>query len=57
VDCLRRLAHDVRMRDAFALLTREFTDDQQWRNFIYAAWVAASACLRPVIISTAKTCN
>jgi hypothetical protein len=28
------------MRDAFALLTREFTDDKQWRNFIYAAWAA-----------------
>ncbi|OJZ19774.1 MAG: hypothetical protein BGP21_03375 [Thiobacillus sp. 65-29] len=40
VDCLRRLAHDARMRDAFALLTREFTDDRQWRNFIYAAWAA-----------------
>lgn len=40
VDCLRRLAHDARMRDAFALLTREFTDDTQWRNFIYAAWAA-----------------
>ena len=34
VDCLQRLAHDARMRDAFALLTREFTDDKQWRNFI-----------------------
>ncbi len=40
VDCLRRLAHDARMRDAFALLTREFTDDGQWRNFTYAAWAA-----------------
>jgi hypothetical protein len=40
VDCLRRLAHDARMRDAFALLTREFTDDRQWRNFTYAAWSA-----------------
>jgi len=40
VDCLQRLAHDARMRDAFALLTREFTDDIQWRNFIYAAWSA-----------------
>jgi len=40
VDCLHRLAHDARMRDAFALLTREFTDDRQWRNFIYAAWSA-----------------
>jgi hypothetical protein len=40
VDCLQRLAHDARMRDAFARLTREFTDDKQWRNFIYAAWAA-----------------
>lgn len=40
VDCLRRLAHDARMRDAFALLIREFSDDSQWRNFIYAAWAA-----------------
>ena len=40
VDCLRRLAHDARMADAFALLTREFTDDRQWRNFTYAAWAA-----------------
>ena len=40
VDCLRRLAHDARMRDAFALLTRIFTDDKQWWNFIYAAWAA-----------------
>jgi hypothetical protein len=40
VDCLRRLARDATMRDAYALLTREFTDDRQWRNFIYAAWAA-----------------
>jgi hypothetical protein len=40
VDCLRRLAHDERMRDAYALLAREFTDDRQWRNFICAAWAA-----------------
>ncbi len=40
VGCLRRLAHDARMADAFALLTREFTDDRQWRNFTYAAWAA-----------------
>jgi hypothetical protein len=40
VDCLQRLAYDARMRDAFALLTRAFTDDKQWRNFIYAAWAA-----------------
>jgi hypothetical protein len=40
VDCLRRLAHDERMAGVYALLTREFTDDQQWRGFIYAAWSA-----------------
>jgi hypothetical protein len=40
VDCLRRLAHDARMREAFALLTGEFTVDEQWRNFIHAAWAA-----------------
>lgn len=40
VDCLRRLAHDARMADAFAVLTSEFTDDRQWRNFTYAAWAA-----------------
>ena len=40
VDCLRRLAHDERMRDAFAFLIREFSDDQQWRSFIHCAWAA-----------------
>lgn len=40
VGCLRRLAQDARMADAFALLTRIFTDDKQWRNFTHAAWVA-----------------
>jgi len=40
VDCLRRLARDATMRDAYALLTREFADDRQWRGFIYAAWAA-----------------
>ncbi len=40
LDCLRRLAHDGRMAGAYALLTREFTDDHQWRGFIYAAWSA-----------------
>jgi hypothetical protein len=38
VDCLQRLGHDPRMKDVFELLTRQFTDDKQWRNFIYAAW-------------------
>jgi hypothetical protein len=40
VDCLRRLAHDGRMREAYAILTREFADDRQWRGFIYSAWAA-----------------
>ncbi len=40
VDCLRRLADDARMREAFTLLTSEFTDDKQWQGFIYAAWAA-----------------
>jgi len=40
VDCLRRLVQDERMREAYAILTREFTDDRQWRGFIYAAWAA-----------------
>lgn len=40
LDCLHRLAHDSRMADAFAVLTREFTDDQQWHEYIQAAWTA-----------------
>ena len=40
LECLQRLAQDSRMREVFDLLTREFTDDQQWRNFISAAWAA-----------------
>jgi hypothetical protein len=40
VDCLRRLAHDARMANAFALLTCEFTADRQWREFTSAAWAA-----------------
>ena len=38
VDCLRRLAHDSRMREVFAVLTREIIDDEQWGGFIYSAW-------------------
>lgn len=34
VDCLQRLAHDARMRDAFARLTREFTDDKIGRAHV-----------------------
>ena len=40
VECLHRLGIDPRMRDAFALLTTEFTVDQEWRSFTYAAWAA-----------------
>lgn len=40
VGCLQRLATDIRMRDAFSLLTQEFTDPDQWRRFISAAWSA-----------------
>lgn len=40
VECLRRLGNDPRMREAFALLTKEFTVDQEWRSFISAAWAA-----------------
>lgn len=40
LECLHRLGSDPRMRDAFALLTAEFTVDQEWRSFIYAAWAA-----------------
>lgn len=38
--CLWRLASDLRMREAYAQLTREFSNDQQWHNFIEAAWMA-----------------
>jgi hypothetical protein len=40
LECLRRLIHDARMRDAYALLTLEISDDEQWRCFINAAYVA-----------------
>lgn len=40
VECLKRLANDVRMKDAFALLTGELTNDTQWCAFISAAWAA-----------------
>ena len=40
VDCLRRLAHDPRMREAFSVLAREIIDDEQWGGFIYSAWAA-----------------
>jgi hypothetical protein len=40
ITCLRSLATDARMRDAFSLLNREFDDDTQWRAFVGAAWAA-----------------
>lgn len=40
VDCLRRLIHDGRMQNAYALLTFEFSADEQWRGFVHAAWAA-----------------
>ncbi len=40
VDCLRRLAHDPRMRDLFALIAHENLSDQQLRSFIHSAWSA-----------------
>lgn len=40
LECLRRLIHDARMRDAYALLTLEISDDEQWRCLINAAYVA-----------------
>ncbi len=46
VDCLGRLAHDARMADAFARLTLEFTNKQQWQGFIYAAWAARADYLK-----------
>lgn len=40
VNCLHRLAHDSRMQDAYAKLTQEFTQDEQWHGFIDSAWAA-----------------
>jgi hypothetical protein len=40
IECLKKLAIDRRMKEAFAALTGEFTDDDQWECFILAAWVA-----------------
>jgi len=40
VSCLQRLARDLRMAEVFTILTDQFTDDQQWRNFILSAWAA-----------------
>lgn len=40
VNCFRRLAHNERMQDAYTGLAKEFTEDEQWRGFIHAAWAA-----------------
>lgn len=40
VACLNRLAHDARMESAYTTLSKEFTTDDQWRNFTHAAWAA-----------------
>lgn len=40
IECVRRLGSDPRMREVFGLLIKEIVDDQQWRSFISAAWVA-----------------
>lgn len=40
LNCLRRLAHDPRMQEAYALLTREFDKDGQWKNFVDSAHLA-----------------
>lgn len=37
VECLLRLANDLRMRDAYALLTLEISSDDQWESFVLAA--------------------
>jgi len=40
LDCVQRLALDLRMREAYVLLAGEFDNDRQWENFINAAYVA-----------------
>ncbi len=37
---LHRLATDERMREVYAILTREFSTDEQWGDFVYNAWAA-----------------
>jgi len=39
-ECLQRLIHDERMRNAYALLIYEISDDEQWCWVIDAAWAA-----------------
>lgn len=40
VECLQRLIHDERMRNAYALLIYEISEDEQWCLVIDAAWAA-----------------
>jgi hypothetical protein len=40
IDCLRRLVHDSRMQQVYALLIGELTEAEQWRKFIRFAWAA-----------------
>jgi hypothetical protein len=40
VECLRRLLYDDRMRDAYALLIYEISDDEKWCYVVDAAWAA-----------------
>lgn len=40
VSCLKRLASDLRMKEAYEKLRDEFSSVQQWENFIDAAWRA-----------------
>jgi hypothetical protein len=39
-DCLQRLGKDPRMKDAFCILTAQFSDESKIRDFVYAAWAA-----------------
>lgn len=40
VECLRRLATDLRMREAYSIIAKELQSDEHQRGFIYAAWAA-----------------
>lgn len=40
VGALVGLATDIRMKEAYVLLGKEFSEDAQWRGFVAAAWAA-----------------
>lgn len=40
IKCVQRLAVDMRMQDAYALLAAELTDALEWEHFLYSAWAA-----------------